>query len=328
MRLTDLDELPAFALFGPEWTGGGFLLLEGLQRTEALKDVRVFFQAYEARAPELYTATSEQQVDVRWDAARATLRPLLDLEGYEPQVQAIREAIANGDVYQVNLTRKAQLGAVSGASLAAAQCRNGVPRFFAWVRFPDGRELVSASPERFFSVDGRRVWVEPMKGTAAPGRAEELWQSKKDEAELAMITDLLRNDLAPLCVPKSVRVIEPRRLLRLPYAVQTVSVVEGQLQEPFEPRRVLAALHPGGSVTGTPKLMAMRFIQALEGRPRGAYCGTLGIWRGDQVTASLLIRTAEKELNRWRYGTGSAITWASDAEAEAAELRLKLEALL
>jgi anthranilate/para-aminobenzoate synthase component I len=330
MRLNELETLPSFALLGPGWSRAGrALLLQGLEEVGASEGTppRLFFAAYEDVAPAFYRASSEREVEVSRAYAAPALSPVLDLDGYGLQVAAIREAIAQGDVYQVNLTVRAELGEITGAELATLFCRSGAPRFFAWVRFPDGRELVSGSPECLFHVEGRRIRVEPMKGTAPLGEAERLLSNTKDDAELAMITDLLRHELAPLCRPRSVRVVSAKTLVELPYALQTVAQVEGDLMAPFEPARVLAALHPGGSVVGTPKPMARRFIERLEGTPRGAYCGTLGLCEEGRALASILIRTAERFGKGWRYGTGSAITWDSDPLVEAAELRLKLGAL-
>ncbi|HEY1088247.1 MAG TPA: chorismate-binding protein, partial [Archangium sp.] len=145
--------------------------------------------------------------------------------------------------------------------------------------------------------------------------------------ELAMITDLLRDDLHRLCVPSSVRVREERRLVELPYVVQAVSDVEGLLPEDVTFRDVLRGVHPGGSVTGAPRQAALEVIAELEPSPRGGYCGTLALEHDGLARAALLIRTAEKRSGAWRYGVGSGITWDSDPDAELEEVKLKLGAL-
>jgi anthranilate/para-aminobenzoate synthase component I len=106
-----------------------------------------------------------------------------------------------------------------------------------------------------------------------------------------------------------------------------VSDVSGVLREDVSTEALLRQLHPGGSVTGAPRPAACELISKLEPTPRGAYCGTLALERDDELTASLLIRTAEKTPTGWRYGVGSGITWDSDAQAELEEVRLKLGAL-
>ena len=142
-----------------------------------------------------------------------------------------------------------------------------------------------------------------------------------------MITDLLRNDLTPVCKPRSVRVTNERRTIVLPYAIQTVSDIEGELMDTATPLDVLAVLHPGGSVTGAPKQAALEHIRRLEPTPRGQYCGSLGLWQGDRAVFSILIRTATKTPIGWTYGVGSGVVYDSDAESELRELRIKLGAL-
>lgn len=325
MKLDAVSTRSSFALLGPGFGGGRWLLTELAE--EAGAD-RVVFAPYESTGREacVFGAAGLEEIDLELESG-SPLVPHLDESGHREGVGAIREAIAAGDVYQVNMTLRARLEPVSGATLLSALCRAGVPRFAAWVRFPDGREFVSASPELFFELHGRRVRSEPMKGTAAPGNEAVLASSAKDEAELAMITDLVRNDLTPVCEPRSIRVTSARRFLTLPYAVQAVSDVEGTLRSDVGALDVLDALHPGGSITGAPKHAAMQMIERLETSPRGAYCGALGLVRGDHGIFSLLIRTAERDPTGWRYGVGGGIVWDSDPDAELAEARLKLGAL-
>jgi anthranilate/para-aminobenzoate synthase component I len=203
-----------------------------------------------------------------------------------------------------------------------------VPRFAAWVRLPDGSEFVSASPELLFETDARQVHAEPMKGTARPGAGGLLETSGKDRAELAMITDLVRNDMAQVCREKTIHVANQRRVLKLPYALQTVSDIVGVLDDGKTALDVLAALHPGGSVTGAPKQAALTMIHKLEPDQRGAYCGALGLLTGERAVFSLLIRTAARSAQGWVYGVGSGIVYDSDPQAELDELRVKLGALI
>jgi len=251
----------------------------------------------------------------------------LEADDHERCVERIRQAIAAGDVYQVCLTRPARLPPVSGSLLFAAMCAGGAARFAAWVRLPDGTEFVSASPELFFEIRDGCVRSEPMKGTARPGAGGELALSGKDAAELAMITDLVRNDLTPVCEPGTISVACARRFVELPYAVQTVADVEGRLRGRVGPLGVLDALHPGGSVTGAPKHAALRMIRTLERRPRGAYCGALAYGGGRVWTCSLLIRTAQRDAAGWTYGVGGGIVFDSEPAREMDELHVKLGAL-
>ncbi len=334
MRLEELETERAFALVAPGYSPGEtrWSLLKGLRpvRPDERPDHSVWLAAYEqpgARAVQL-TGVFER-VDVEWGPASAVTWSLDDT-GYVDQVETIRRAIADGDVYQVNLTCRAAVTAPSGAALLAALCRRGTPRFAAWVRAPDhGGEFVSASPELLCEVDGRTIRAEPMKGTAPAGARDVLSASDKDHAELAMITDLLRDDLHHLCERGSVRVLDERRFIELPYAVQTVSDIEGRLREGVTLRDVFAQLHPGGSVTGAPREAARGLINRLESTPRGWYCGFLGWQCGAVVRAALLIRTAQRleGAASWRYGVGGGITWHSVPNSELAELQVKLGAL-
>jgi para-aminobenzoate synthetase len=331
IALSSIASLPSFALLGPGFTGAGWRLLAPLDADAGAEDL--VLAAFEARAPLRFRAGSRVDGPLAVDVAPARLAAELDPRGHADGVAAIRAAIAAGDVYQVNLTLRARLPAAPGDALLAAALARGTPPYAAWVRLPGGAELVSASPELLLAVDGRRVRSQPMKGTARD--AARLAASDKDAAELAMITDLVRNDLTPVCVPGSVRVAHARRVLALPYAAQTVSDVEGVLADGRGPLDALAALHPGGSVTGAPKLAALAAIAALEPSPRGLYCGALGHGDGPRFTASLLIRTAARTGaaaagggdEGWIYGVGGGIVIDSDAAAELAEARLKLEAL-
>jgi anthranilate/para-aminobenzoate synthase component I len=332
VKLSHLHAPGAFALLGPGFgdaTWRWFADLAPSALDAPSSPPRLFALPFEAQPEQAIVLTGDvaRFADLELDVAPPPLSPELDAHAHRAGVERIRHAIAAGDVYQVNFTLRATVPGVSGAELVAALCRRGVPRFLAWVRLPDGRELVSASPELFFERSGARIRVEPMKGTAAPAEAHRLERSTKDRAELAMITDLMRNDLTPLCAPRSVAVTFPRRQLALSYAVQTVSDVEGELLPGITTAQILRALHPGGSVTGAPKRAALEMIRALEPTPRGFYCGALGLIEGAHTTASLLIRTATRTAPGWSYGVGGGIVWESEPDLELAEIHIKLGAL-
>lgn len=323
LRLSSLRGREDFALLSPGYTEGtAWTLLTGL----APGGGDLVVAEAESRAPQWLGGTREA-VSLVMDVAPTPLEPQLEEEGFLEAVETVREAVARGDVYQVNLTRRAHLGEVEPAALLATVCRRGVPRFAAWLNVRGLGEFVTASPELLVEVLGRRVRVEPMKGTAPAGARAWLEASDKDAAELGMITDLLRDDLQPLCVPRSVEVVEPRRFLELPYAVQTVSVVEGALASGVTHDEVLRRVHPGGSVTGAPREAALEAIARLESSPRRFYCGALGLQSGGLLRTALLIRTAWREARGWTWGVGGGITWDSDPSRELEELQVKLGAL-
>lgn len=326
MKIADLEALPAFALLGPGFGGGEAVLITDLRPAACAP--RLTFAAYETRGRDALLLDGEvRSVDALELPAAVALEPRLDATRHAEAVEEIREAIAAGDVYQVCLTVRARLAPVSGAALFARVASRGLSRFAAWVRLPGGVEFVSASPELFFEIEGGRIHSEPMKGTARPDAAGALAASDKDRAELAMITDLVRHDLTPLCRPRSVVVRAERRFVHLPYATQTVSDVEGELLPGVTALDALDALHPGGSVTGAPKRAARAMIDRLERSPRGAYCGALGFAAGGRTTASLLIRTAVRDAAGWVYGVGGGIVHDSDPGQELEELHVKLGAL-
>jgi anthranilate/para-aminobenzoate synthase component I len=326
LELSQLEALPAFALLGPGFAGtDAWTLVTGLS-AKGDGAASLWLAPYDGGGVQRLAGEAES-VSVLLDEAPA-LDVSLDEAGFLDGVARVREAIAAGDVYQVNLTVRARVGPVSGAALLSRLCRHGVPRFAAWVRLKGGLELVSASPELLFEVRGRAVRAEPMKGTAAPGQRAWLEASEKDRAELAMITDLLRDDLHRLCEPRSVEVPCARRFIELPYVVQAVSDVTGVLREGVSVRDLVLQLHPGGSVTGAPREAARAVIAALERSPRGVYCGALGLEQGEGARFALLIRTAQRaQAGAWSYGVGSGITWDSEPHAELDEVRLKLGAL-
>jgi len=327
MKLSSLESLPSFALLGPGFFDGQCALLTDL--CESSGSPQLIYAPFECpgSSPKSFSYKSIQPVTIEFDVPPPNAAVTFCDDGYVQAIERIRKAIADGDVYQVCYTLRADITTVTGAELVTLLCRNGLPRFLAWVRFPNGEEFVSASPELFFETDGRKVHTEPMKGTARSDDSGELELSEKDRAELAMITDLLRNDLTPVCKPRSVKVTCERRSIELPYAVQTVSDIEGELNDGVTPLDVLASLHPGGSVTGAPKQAALEFIRELEPTPRRAYCGALGLWRGDRSVFSLLIRTAQRTGDCWMYGVGSGVVYDSSAEVEHREWFIKLGAL-
>lgn len=322
MTPADLEREPAFALLGPGFfDDGGFRLF----RPTADGPAALWLGDYDGR-PTRHPGTLEPcPLELMAQPAAAAL---LDDAGFEASVSRIRERIAAGDVYQVNLTVRAALRGYGGGQLFSRLCARAVPRFAAWVRLPGVGELVSASPELLVETRARWIHAEPMKGTAAPGQRAQLEASVKDQAELAMITDLTRNDLQQLCARGSVRVPAPRRLIELPYVLQAVSDVEGELRDGVTIAEVLHVMHPGGSVTGAPRPAAMSVIRELERTPRRFYCGTLGVETREHFRAALLIRTATRLGDgTFEYGVGSGITWDSNPAAELAEVRLKLGAL-
>jgi para-aminobenzoate synthetase component 1 len=257
-------------------------------------------------------------------------RSSLDRPAFEAGVRAIRSAIAAGDVYQVNLTRRLSAPLPPGADIAAlgAALASGNPApFSAVVRLPGSHiQVASASPERFLARADDRIRSSPIKGTAAtPDRLLD-----KDRAENVMIVDLVRNDLGRVCEWGSVRVPQLLSVEAHPGLVHLVSSVEGRMRPGLGWAAAIEATFPPGSVTGAPKLAALDHIAALEPVERGVYCGAVGWVDADRRCGELnvAIRTFWIEDDELHLGTGGGITWDSTPEGEWEETELKARRLL
>ena len=257
-------------------------------------------------------------------------RSNLDRAHYEDGVRSVRAAIADGDVYQVNLTRRLRAPLPAGADIAAlgAALAIGNPApFSAVVRLPEhGVAVASASPERFLSRRGDAIRSSPIKGTAATADGF----TTKDRAENVMITDLVRNDLGRVCEYGSVTVPSLLAVEAHPGLAHLVTTVEGRLRSGIGWAGLLDATFPPGSVTGAPKLASLDQIARLEPEPRGVYCGAVGWVDADRRAGDLnvAIRTFWIEGDELNFGTGGAVTWDSTPEGEWAETELKASRLL
>lgn len=256
---------------------------------------------------------------------------------YRAMVQAGIEAVFAGDIFQVNLAQRLAVAAAIDPVALHLAARRINPAPFAACFDCGSAHLVSMSPERFLQAARGTVRMHPIKGTrrvlASPEAdlyaAADLGASDKDRAENVMIVDLVRNDLARVSLPGSVRVEALCRLERFRYVQHLVSVVAGRLRPGLGPLDALEAAIPGGSVTGAPKHRACEIISELEGVARGAYCGCLG-YLGLDGTAdfNLLIRTFVTGDDTIAFSAGGGITAASDPAAEHAESLHKAEGML
>jgi para-aminobenzoate synthetase component 1 len=273
-------------------------------------------------------------------------RASLDRPAYIAGVEAVRERIARGDIYQANLTRRLAAPFSADPWPLYRSLRTGDPALFAaYLDLGPGRPpgddssamapraIVSASPEPFLSVDRRGfVATDPIKGTRPRGRtpeedralAGELLASAKDRAENVMIVDVLRNDLGRVCRPGTVRVPRLCRLERTAAVQHLVSTVTGRLAAGRDAFDLLAASFPGGSITGAPKIRAMEILEELEPVRRGPYTGA-ALWLGPDgaMASSILIRTLVADGARLTLHVGGGITWRSDPAAEWDETEAK-----
>ncbi len=241
-------------------------------------------------------------------------------------VARIRELIASGDCYQVNLTHRVEVP-VEGDPGAWYDhlVRTHPAPFAAYLPLTADRAIACISPERFLRVEGDRVWTEPIKGTrpraASPDEdasaAAELRASLKDRAEHVMIVDLERNDLGRVALPGSVEVTDLFRLQANPTVWHLVTRVEARLKPGIRVADLLRATFPGGSITGAPKLRAMQRIAELEGSARGVYTGAIGTCgRDGRLDLNVAIRTAIWTGDRVHVQVGGGIVADSEPDAE------------
>lgn len=254
----------------------------------------------------------------------------LTQQEFSERVESIRDSIAAGDVYQVNLTRRLSAPLTAEPSMLALGERlaDGNPApFAAVIELPEaGLRIASASPELFLSRRGDRVRSSPIKGTTSSAGAF----TEKDRAENIMIVDLVRNDLGRVCRPGSVHVPALLERQHHPGLDHLVSTVEGELRPGVSWAQLLEATFAPGSVTGAPKIAALAHIRALEPVERNIYCGAIGWVDADRCLGELnvAIRTFWMQDDTLCFGTGGAITWDSTAEDEWAETELKAHRLI
>jgi para-aminobenzoate synthetase component 1 len=242
-----------------------------------------------------------------------------DRSAFLDAVCAALEAIAAGDVYQVNLSRPVWVDAPGDAWAAYRRLRAAAPAAHGALLRPSADlAIASISPETFLACDGAAVHTVPIKGTRAGGdpSGAELLGSEKELAELTMIVDLCRNDLGRVALPGSVtvgpRVVHSHRYVW--HASQRVSAI---LTPGLDVWDALAAAFPPGSVTGCPKVRACELIAALEPHPRGVYCGAIGFSSSSGRSGwSVAIRTAVLQPHQARFHVGAGIVADSDPAAE------------
>ena len=245
---------------------------------------------------------------------------------YLASIEKAQELLRAGESYEVCLTDTYTTRATDDIYSALRE-HNPAP-YAAHLLF-DGFEVASASPERFLTVRGRDVEAKPIKGTIAADEDPALLYDAKTRAENLMIVDLLRNDLARVCDPGTVRVPGLMQVESYATVHQLVSTITGRLRQGRTAVDAVRATFPPGSMTGAPKLRTCEIIDRLETSPRGVYSGALGYFGFDgQADLSVVIRTAVRAGSTVTVGAGGAIVLASDPESELAERNLKAQSVL
>lgn len=256
----------------------------------------------------------------------------LGAEAFARNIARIHQAIADGEVYQINYTAP-WTTSFQGDPLALFHALlRAQPHSYAACLDTGAGHVLSLSPELFFDWRDERLLARPMKGTAPRGetpeedlrRAEGLRTHEKERAENLMIVDLIRNDLSRLAEAHSVRVPRLFHTQAWPTVWQMTSDVVCRTRPGTTLVDVFRALFPCGSVTGAPKVRAMHWIHRLETEPRGVYCGAVGLLQpGGVATFNVAIRTVEVGGQQARCGIGSGITADARAAAEYEEWRVK-----
>ncbi len=260
-------------------------------------------------------------------------------ERFIDAVTRAKEYIAAGDVYQANLSRQwsAETSANASASDIYESLCDSNPGPFAGIARWRGIELLSSSPERLLRVRDGIASTRPIAGTRPRSTDDEtdntlsaeLFAHPKERAEHVMLIDLERNDLGRICDAGTVEVDEMMVLESYAHVHHIVSNVRGRLRSEVTPGQAIAAVFPGGTITGCPKVRCMQIISELEQGPRGAYTGSFGYLNRDgSLDLNILIRTIVKDSNELTFRAGSGIVADSDPDAELEETRAKAKGML
>jgi len=264
---------------------------------------------------------------------------------YGVAIDEIQELIRDGFTYQTNLTHQLTAALPEGLTPEAIfhNLRHAHPAPFAAFIRRHGSTVVSASPERFFRIDGDSISTSPIKGTRRRGETrdednalrQELLDSEKDRAENTMIVDLLRNDLGRVCEYGSVTVEKLCDLEEHPTLFHLVSTVNGKLRADVRFSDVLRALFPCGSITGAPKISTMKIIDRIERGSRGLSMGAIGYYIPKSMSEelagfdlSVAIRTMVVRDKTAVFNVGGGIVIDSDPSSEWEETWTKASALL
>ncbi|OHB56955.1 MAG: hypothetical protein A2173_10555 [Planctomycetes bacterium RBG_13_44_8b] len=263
------------------------------------------------------------------------IRCNMSKEYYLQAIEEIKRYIYDGDIYQVNFSQRFECDYKSTPiNLFHWQNYYNPSPYAAYIDSGDFH-IVSASPEMFITIADGRITTKPIKGTRPRickydrDEALELLNSEKEQAELNMIIDLERNDVAKVCEPGTRNVIQPRTIESYPTVFHAVATVGGQLRRDVTFCDVLKSMFPGGSITGAPKIRSMEIIDETEPTARGVYTGSIGfIGLDGSVCLNIAIRTIIIKDKMAYAQTGGGIVADSDTEAEWDETITKARALI
>jgi len=270
------------------------------------------------------------------------LRCNMSREYYLSSFDRIKRHIYDGDVYQINFSQRFECEyKVRPIDLFHWQNRYNPSPYSAYID-AGPYQIVSTSPEMFITINNRTISTKPIKGTRrriedlSPSASrtntenyQQLLASEKEKAELNMIIDLERNDIARICIPGTRKVIQPRTIETYSTVFHTVATVEGTLRDDVDFCDILKAVFPGGSITGAPKIRAMQIINETEPTTRGIYTGSIGyIGIDGSVCLNIAIRTIIITSKTAYVQTGGGIVADSEPQAEWNETLVKARALI
>jgi len=257
------------------------------------------------------------------------LRPNIRKEDFMSMVEAAKDYIAAGDVFQVVLSRRYEFYVKGNVVLLYSALRRLNPSPYMYILKMGRRYLVGSSPEALVRVHGNIVETLPIAGTRPRGNERELLNDPKELSEHMMLVDLARNDLGRVSKFGSVRVLELKSLHKYSHVLHMVSRIVGELREGYDCYDALRAVFPAGTVTGAPKLRAMEIIEGLEPTRRGPYAGSVGYvsFNGNSDFA-IAIRTMFVNDGRAFIQAGAGIVAESKAENEWKETEYKLAPLV
>jgi anthranilate/para-aminobenzoate synthase component I len=317
----------------------GFMCVELFELIEENKPLAIYIEYESVQVDGVYDFDLDENLEF-------DILSMPNFEDYEKKFKETYKHLHLGDCYQLNLTRPFYFRC--NKELTAREYIDILWRdalkvgAYAHGTYIDslGKLLLSNSPECLFQIDKSFsepiIRTMPIKGTVQinhEAKREEAWSvltnSRKDQAELFMITDLMRNDLTRINFSPA-KVVRKKSPLHVPGLVHQFSVIESKLSNDNTLADILYSLYPGGSITGAPKKNVMKLIKEIEKGVRGFYCGSTVLMYKNSLTASINIRSAEVDFlqKELKYGSGGGITLESNAQSEYDEILAKLKSFL
>ena len=285
----------------------------------------VYFSAFDCynNVSDIFSSSTE-----KWDA----FKPVISRAEYDTNFEKIKNHILAGDFYQINYTHplKSKTEATPQSLFHALRQKNKVG-YSAFME-AENWAIHSLSPEQFIKIENGIISTSPIKGTVPRGLNESedasnlelLLNSEKEQAELYMIIDLLRNDLGKVSKTGTVKVLESKLIQRLEKVFHTYGIVQGELKKELHPIEALLSMCPGGSISGCPKKRACEIIQQIETNSRNVYTGIVGyILPNGTLNFNIAIRTIIQQANNLTLGVGGGITIDSNIQDEYNETLIK-----